>query len=139
MLRKCNKISLERFKIEFGIKNIYDISLFVDEKNKEEILNVLNRNSNRFRRIVYELLQGKYNNDLYGKEEVSHKAKNITAFKFKRNRDTNYRIYCKEYIDELSPNIKKVVMIRAYNKKTQKIDKKIKLILESIANYKYDI
>lgn len=139
MTRKCTEIPLEPFKNEFGIKNIFNISLYVDEENKTEILGILSENKDRFRRAVYELLQGRYNNELYGKEEVSNKTKNITAFKFKRRRGLNYRIYCKEYIDEFSPNIKKVVMIIAHNKKTQKIDKRLKRILETIAKYEYEI
>ncbi len=118
---------------------MFNVSLFVDEKNKSEIFKILSENSDRFRRAIYELLQGRYNNELYGKENISDITKNITAFKFKKQRGTNYRIYCKEYIDETSPNIKKVVMIRLHNKKTQKIDKKIKQMLESIAKYEYKL
>ncbi len=138
MVRNCTKIPLESFKSEFGIKNIYNISLYIDEENKDEIWEIVSTNIDRFRRALYELLQGRYNNDLYGKEDVSENTKNITAFKFKRRKDTNYRIYCKEYIDEDSPNVKKVVMITVYNKKTQKIDKKIKQLLEKIAKYEYN-
>ena len=139
MTRKCIEIPLEPFRNEFGIRSISNVSLFVDEENNAEIYKILSENTDRFRRAIFELLQGRYNNELYRKEEISGKTKNITAFKFKKRRGTNYRIYCKEYIDEHSPNIKKVVMITVYNKKTQKIDKKLKQTLESIAKYDYEI
>ncbi|NOX87034.1 MAG: hypothetical protein GXO86_13925 [Chlorobi bacterium] len=139
MIRNCTEIPLDDFRIEFGIRSIFNVSLFVDEENHAEILKILSENTDRFRRAVFELLQGRYNNELYGKEDISDKTKNITAFKFKKRRGTNYRIYCKEYIDDFSPNMKKVVMIQVYNKKTRKIDKKLKQLLESIAKYEYEI
>jgi len=139
VVRKCEKIDLAPFIREFNIKNVWQISLYVDEKNKLEIYELIEKNNNRFKRAVYVLLQGNYHNDLYGKEDVSGKTRNITAFKFKRRHNSNYRIYCHEYFDEFLPNVKKVVMIIVYNKKSQKIDKKLKSILEKISKYNYEI
>lgn len=52
----------------------------------------------------------------------------------RKGKSKNIRIYCKEFfIDN-----KKVVMIIEYNKKTQKIDKKLKNKLETIGGYNYD-
>ncbi len=130
---------MESFKNEFYIKNIFDIYLYVDEENKFKILEFIKENKDRFRSAIYVLLKGGYNNELYGKESISNKTKYITAFKFKKRKNSNYRIYCKEHIDESTPNIKKVVMITVHNKKTQKIDKRIKSILERISKYNYEI
>ena len=138
MLRKCEKIETEHFKRELNIKSLWKISLYADEENKKNIYDVIAQNMNRFRRALYELLQGNYNNDLYGVEKISAKTKNITAFKFKRKKTTNYRIYCKEYKDDILPNVKKVVMILVYNKKTHKVDKKLKSVLEKIVQYDYE-
>lgn len=139
MVRECDKIPLEHFIKEFSIRNIHLISLYVDKKNKSEIINLISQNKDRFRRAVYVLLQGTYNNDLYGKENISKKTKNITAFKFKRRKSSNYRIYCKEYIDELNLNTKNVVMIAVHNKKTQKFDNKTKTIITKISKYDYSL
>lgn len=107
MLRNCIEIPLEPFRLDFGIKNIYKVSLYIDEENQADIYGVISENRSRFRRAIYELLQGRYNFELYGKEGISDKTRNITAFKFKRRRNSNYRIYCKEYINEHLPNEKK--------------------------------
>ncbi len=139
MTRKCENISLDAFKKEFKIQNIFDIQLYVDSQNKSEVFNVIQENKERFRSAIYVILGGLYNDDLYGKEKVSAKTSSITAIKFKRTKSKNLRIYCKEYIDSKSPNIKKIVMICTYDKKTQKIDKKLKTVIEKIAKYEYEI
>ncbi len=41
VVRNCTEIPLDPFRNEFGIKSIYNVSLFVDEKNKSEIFKVL--------------------------------------------------------------------------------------------------
>ncbi len=139
MPRTASEIPLSAFIAEFGIKTIHRVSLYVDEKNKDEIFDIISQNRDRFRRAVYVLLQGNYNNELYGKENISKKTYNLTAIKFKKRKNANYRIYCKEYIDEYSPNIKKVVMVSAYNKKSMKISKKLKQHLNTIAEYEYNL
>lgn len=139
MLRKVSEISLAAFQAEFGINTIFKIFLYVDEKNKDEIFEIIKQNRDRFRRAIYVLLNGYYNNELYGKENFSNKTKYLTAFKFKKRGNANYRIYCKEYFDNTSPNIKKVVMISVFNKKTNKISGKLKQHLETIAEYEYDL
>ncbi len=137
MLRECSKIDLSPFIAEFRIKNVFSILLYYDEENQKEILDHISRNIDRFRRAVYVILQGRYNNDLYGKEKVSAATINITAIKFKKRKNANYRIYCKEFPDEVFPNRKKIVMVAVYNKKSQKNDKRIKTLIQKIARYEY--
>ena len=139
MIRNCSEIPLNDLKNQYNINNIYNIYLYVDNKNKSEIYRIIENNKDRFKRGIYTLLQWRYNNELYGKEEFSKKSKGITAFKFKKRKNSNYRIYCKEIFDESSLNVKKVIMVFAYNKKTQKIDKKLKQLIEKISKYDYEI
>ena len=73
-----------------------------------------------------------YNSDLYGKEEISEKTKNVTAIKFKGKE--NIRIGCKEFFRRG----KKVVMIVKIIKKVQKNDKKLRNIYETIGGYDYE-
>jgi len=129
--RVAEKYNLDPF---FETLNITRSSteIFVDAVNKKEIEAVLRKNFKKFRRVVYEINKNHYNSDLYGKEDVSAKAKNVTAIKFKGKE--NIRIGCKEFFR----NGKKVVMIVKIIKKSQKNDKKIKKIYETIGGYDYD-
>lgn len=87
----------------------------------------------KFRRILYVVLLGQYDEDLYGREEVSGKAKGVTAMKFKGKQ--NLRIYCKEVVQDG----KKVVLVTALLKKTQKVNKSLKTLLETIGGYQFDL
>ena len=89
----------------------------------------------KFARILREVLLGNYNDDLYGKEEVSPIAKNVTAMKFTGS--NNYRIGCKEFFE----GNKKVVMITCFHKKSTKGKKNSKkeiAIYEAIGSYEYE-
>lgn len=138
MARICKKISLGPFKKEHGIRTIQQIELFYDVENAEKILGVISENKNRFERALFEIVNGRYNNDLYGKENFSTKTQHITAIKFKKSHNNNYRIYCKEYHDDKVPNRRKIVMAGIYNKKSQKLTKTIKTYLNSISEYEYE-
>jgi len=106
--------------------------LYVDQQNRREIEEVLRKNGDKFRRIMYQVCSNRYGDDLYGKEAVSKKAKDVTAMKFKGKE--NIRIGCKEFFKDG----KKIVMIVKIIKKSQKNTKKIKGIYESIGGYDYD-
>lgn len=145
MLRKCYKIPFELFKDIVDITVKQCVELYIDEKNAAEILTVLNQNKSKLRNILYILLQGKYNNDLYGKENFSNETKDLTALKFKLGKGKNYRIYCKEYFDEKVINLatrsiqnKKVVLIEHVNKKSNELDKKLRNLLTTIGGYDYE-
>ena len=138
MSRKCSEIPLNWFKNNLKITTLFQLELFVDCENKEEIFALMQNYMHRFRSSLYVMILGNYNNDLYGKENVSDKSRNMTAIKFKHGKNENPRIYCKEFFDSKIPNYKKVVMISSYNKKTDKIDKKLKNFIETINNYEYE-
>jgi UDP-N-acetylglucosamine pyrophosphorylase len=142
---KRNSIILQQAVINLAANNYPEllrsnIELRVDEENAEEIISfILKRNKagkyiniKKFSRILYEVLKGNYNDDLYGKEEVSKKAKNVTSMKFKGKQ--NYRIGCKEIFCDK----KKVIMISLFHKKTTKNSRKEKTIYESIGGYEYE-
>lgn len=107
-------------------------NVYVDLINFDEINEVLIRQSKKFKRILFEVLRGSYNNSLYRKEEISDKAKGITAIKFSTKPN---RIYCKEYF--LPDGSKNVVLICVYSKKSEKVDKATKNLIEAIAEYEY--
>lgn len=134
MVRECKRLYLEDIfdKVPQLPKN--NVELYVDLRNKDEIVDFLREKRKKARRIFYEIFSLRYNYDLYAKEEVSVKAKNITAMKFK-GRD-NERIYCKEYFIKENNREKKVVMITLYVKKSQK-GKKVKNLIETIGGYNY--
>ncbi len=131
MKRKCRLFDLKSFFCELPTLE-GNIELYVDDLNGDDILSVLESNEKKFRRILVQINSGIYNNDIYGREEVSKKAKNVTAIKFKGK--SNERIYCKEFFQEN----KKVVMIIAIKKKSQKVNKELKKLLETIGGYDYE-
>lgn len=133
-LRKCKPIP---HTILGGAVTPANVEVHFDEDAEKEIVAFLAADSARlkkFRRILAVIMTGKYNKDLYGKEDVSGVAENVTAMKFKTK--PNSRIYCKEFFK----NGKKVVLIELLaNKDTQKAsDKKIKSRLEAIGRRHYE-
>ncbi len=51
-----------------------EISIYVDSEKAEEynkIIDVVEQNSKKFIRVLYQILSLQYDNDLYGKEKVS--------------------------------------------------------------------
>lgn len=87
MARSCKKIELDSFVRHLKIRNVWRISLYIDVQYETEIIQILQKNKNRFQRALFVLLNGRYHNDLYGKETISNKTKNITAFKFIKKRE----------------------------------------------------
>jgi hypothetical protein len=104
------------------------VRFYIDEQNAKEIIAFIRNEKykSKFRRILYDLLNcPPYNSDFYSVEEVDKDTNNITAMKFKGSSGRNYRIYCKEYVVD-DPMNKKIVLIKLYQKKKQKIDKRLK-------------
>ena len=113
------------------------VEVFIEPKSAKEILEFL-RNSKylrKFRQILSVVLQGKYNKDLYGKEDLSGTAEDVTAMKFKGKPNT--RIYCKEFFLE---DGKKVVMVEFLgNKDKQKATSpKVKSKIEATGRRHYE-
>lgn len=142
MKRKCIKFDPSPFIIDIPQLLSSNIELWLDESNAIAILEFINAKKkngnwlhrNKFRNILYVALDGKYNFALYDKEEVSKKAKHVTAMKFKEGK-SNIRIACKEF----TIHGKKIIMVCLINKKSQGNDQKIKTIYETVGGYDYDI
>jgi hypothetical protein len=141
--RKCVKWPLDKFiqenKDSLNNLKLINVDLFIDEKSSKEIVEFLRsaENKKRFRMILIHILQNQYNDLIYRREQISKKAKDITAMKFSGR---NSRIYCKEFFLGLNSGGKKIVMIHLLdNKDFQRgSNKKIKDKIETIAQYEYD-
>lgn len=140
MKRECVILPLDGFIEEnqyslLGIRTP-NVELRIDAKSAKEICAFLALNKKRFIKILITILLNHYNDDLYRKEKISEKTKDITAMKFTGK--SNPRIYCKEF--HLGIGGKKIIMIHLLaHKNFQKAnDKRLKPKLESIADYEYD-
>lgn len=113
------------------------IHIEVDEIESLEILNFLSREqpNKKFIYICNLIVEGIRNTDLYDKEDINNKCKDITAMKFKGG--SNGRIYCKEIIDPTHGLV--IVMGKYHKKKSEKVSKKEIPILESLAETDYVI
>lgn len=142
MKRKARKFRFDVFYEEHLDLSDLNIEIWIDEKNAEDILKLLFEKDsngkylrqNRFKNALKVMHSFNYEKDLYDKEEISAKAKNVTAIKFKRHKGHNWRIYCKEFYKDG----KKIVMISAVDKPSQKIDKKLSTKIETIGGYEYE-
>ena len=97
MKRECVEFPLDDFLKEFPQFQQNPVKIYVDVEHFEEIRNFLRdvQHAKKFRRILVEILSLRYNDDLYGKEDVSEKAAKMTAMKFSQKE--TMRIYCKEF------------------------------------------
>lgn len=133
MQRQCRSIPIDDLLRELGFSGD-QFKLYADSTEYQEIIEFLDRKAafKKFRVIVRQITTGRYNPDLYDKEDVSGKAKGVTAMKFKGK--ANYRVYCKEYHD----GRRRIVMIQLIWKKTQKNDKQLRSRLETLGGYDYE-
>lgn len=115
-------------------------AICIDKENGKQILKFLNkdeRHKKKFRYIAELILRGLRNTELYDKENINSKAKNITAMKFFKGQE-NARIYCKEQ----RVNNKLYVVICCellQSKKSQNNNKSIKSLINKISGYEYEI
>lgn len=115
-------------------------SIYLDEENSVEILAYLNRDNRhkkKFQFIVDIILGGHKNREIYDKEEINEKCKNVTAMKFFKGQD-NDRIYCKEVHSSKGTFIV-VAAILFENKKSQKVNQIQKNIIEKVGGFSYEI
>lgn len=116
------------------------IIICVDVENADKILKYINRNLPTIKKFNYitDLILNRLRiTDVYDKEEINEKCKNVTAMKFFKG-GSNDRIYCKE---QTTLN-KTFVVIAAEvleKKKSQKITKKNRNIIEKVGSYEYEI
>jgi len=117
-----------------------DIALAIDVENSERIKEYLTRSDQhkkKFQYIVNHIFDRLKNRDIYDKEEISNKAKGVTAMKFFKG-GSNDRIYCRE----MTHGDKTFVVIAAElleKKKNQKINQKQRNLIEKVGSYEYEI
>lgn len=131
MKRKCKKI----LSSKDGKREIY-----IDEENSEEIIAYLyqdERHKKKFKFITDIILGSHKNTDVYDKEDINEKCKDVTAMKFFKGQD-NDRIYCKEVHSKKGSFIV-VASILYQKKKTTKLTQAQKNTIEKVASYKYEI
>ncbi len=115
-------------------------SIFIDKGNASSILAYLNkddRHKKKFLFIAELILRGIKNPQVYDKEVVGRTSTSVTAMKFFKGQE-NDRIYCKE----LALNGQRIIVVAVVlieKKKTQKLTKPIKSLIEKISKYEYEI
>ncbi len=131
MIRKCEHI----ISSKDGKRGIY-----VDSINKKEILGYLcqdDRHKKKFKYIAEIILGGYRNTDLYDKEDINVKCRNVTAMKFVKGQE-NDRIYCKEL--NTSTGIHIVVASILYRrKKNNELSAKEIVLIEKVGGYDYEV
>lgn len=131
MIRKCEKITDSKD----GKRAIY-----IDSDNKAEIMAYLwmdERHRKKFRYIAEIILDGHKNTEVYDKEEINDKCKNVTAMKFFKGQE-NDRIYCKEIHSETGTFIV-VAAVLHQRKKSQKNSAKEEAIINKVGGYEYEV
>lgn len=112
----------------------------VDLENFSEIYKYISqdsRHASKFNDICNIILNNLRNTELYDKENISKKCKDVTAMKFFKGQE-NDRIYCREIHDKNKMFV--VVSSELHKrKKSQKNSKKEINLIEKVAGYEYEI
>ena len=131
MVRKCEHIISSRDSKR---------AIYVDSINKKEIIEYLNqdeRHKKKFKYIADIILGGHKITDLYDKEDINEKCKDVTAMKFFKGQE-NDRIYCKEINTTTGTHIV-VTSILHKRKKNTELSAKEKALIEKVGGYQYEI
>lgn len=113
-------------------------AIFIDTKNKAEIVEYLSRSDRhkkKFALIQEHILQGLRNTDLYDKENINEKCKDVTAMKFFKGA-SNDRLYCKEVSTDEGIRII-ITSVLHEKKKSQKNSNREITKIETVASYEY--
>ncbi|WP_028787431.1 hypothetical protein [Terrimonas ferruginea] len=114
--------------------------LCIDIANENEIFGFLNEDKARikkFRQIRDIILRGLRVTELYDKEEIDSKSKNVTAMKLFKG-GQNIRIYCKEQ-RSITGTFYVIVAELLRKKKDQKIKEKNRTLIHKVGSYEYEI
>lgn len=131
MKRKCQKV----ISSKDGKRAIY-----IDLENKEEIMQYIKqdkRHLKKFKFITDIILGGHRNTEVYDKEDIDDKTKDVTVMKFFKGQE-NDRIYCKELKSKEGTYIV-VTAVLHEKKKSKKLSSKEKNIIKKVGGYDYDI
>lgn len=115
-------------------------SIYIDSENKDEILEYIrqdNRHRKKFKFISEIILDGHRNTEVYDKEDINKKCKDVTAMKFFKGQE-NDRIYCKEIKSNTGTHVV-VTSILHERKKSDDLSSKKIAIIKKIGGYDYEI
>ena len=118
---------------EFGKR-----AIFIDTENKEQILEYLfrtDKHKKKFGYISKHVLDGLRNTEIYDKEEINDKCKNVTAMKFFKG-GSNDRLYCKEVSTDEGVFVV-ITSILHEKKKSQKNSNRETTKIENVGMYEY--
>lgn len=113
-------------------------AIFIDTENKDEILEYLTRSDKhkkKFGHLSKHLLEGVRNTDIYDKEDINDKCKDVTAMKFFKG-GTNDRIYCKEVSTDEGIFVV-IASLLHEKKKSQKNSNREITKIEIVGSYEY--
>lgn len=131
MKQKCEKLVIS----EDGRRAIY-----VDSANKKEILAYIqqdSRHKKKFRFISDIILNGHTVKDVYCREDIDGKCKDVTAMRFFVGQE-NDRIYCKEVKTEAGTLVV-IASVLHLKKKSNNLSSKEISAIRKVANTEYDI
>lgn len=115
-------------------------SIYIDIENEDEILSYISqdeRHRKKFRFITEIILGGHKNTNVYDKEDINEKCKDVTAMKFFKGQE-NDRIYCKEITDENGTSIMVAAIVHE-RKKSKKLSSKEVSLIKKLGGYSYEI
>ena len=112
------------------------IAFYIDEKNKDEILNFLKeKGKEKLRNILLRIKEETATRNVYSSENYNDDIENITAIKFKEKVFNNARIYCKDYYD----NKLRIIVLSELliSKKQTKLTHKERNLINKVNDYDY--
>jgi hypothetical protein len=116
------------------------ISLYLDEINAKSILNYIEQSPKHRKKFEYikgVILQNLRVPDVFDKEDINEKCKDVYAMKFFKGGD-NGRLYCKRTTQK-GKNCLVFVMAEVHpKKKSQKNSQKEISLIEKVASYEYE-
>ena len=115
-------------------------AICIDIENAKALLTFLNkdeRHKKKFRYISELVLRDIRNTELYDKENINKRSKQVTAMKFFKGQE-NARIYCKE--QRINNRLYVIVCCELLvSKKSQANNKSIRTLIDKISSYEYEI
>jgi hypothetical protein len=115
-------------------------AIYIDVENEADIKAYIQkdeRHRKKFKFITDIILEGLRNTDVYDKEDINNRCKDVTAMKFFKGQE-NDRIYCKE-IHSAKGLFIVVTAILYEKKKSDGLSKEQKNIINTVGGYEYEI
>ncbi|CAB5506528.1 hypothetical protein [Bathymodiolus thermophilus thioautotrophic gill symbiont] len=112
------------------------IAFYIDEKNKDEILNFLKeKGKEKLQNILLRIKEKTATRNVYSSENYNDDIENVTAIKFKGKVFNNARIYCKDYYD----NKLRIIVLSELliSKKQTKLTHKERNLINKVNDYDY--